>query len=102
MFHLRYLGALVRYLVAVDNSRERSAWSDAVAEQIRAERAVLHWTQKQVYEAANVARSTYLRLEKGSRVADSTQLARLCGVYGIPISEFFRRVEQRHPEEPTV
>lgn len=82
----------------MDNSRERSAWSDAVAEQIRAERAILHWTQKKVYEAAGLPRSTYIRLENGKRVADSTQLSRLCGVYGIPISEFFRRVEERHPQ----
>jgi len=95
----RYLSALLWYLsVMTDNTRERSPWSSAVAAQIRAERAAARMTRKQMVEASGIPLSTYRRLETGERVADATQLARLCGAFGLPISEFFRRVEQRNPE----
>lgn len=83
----------------MDTSRERSPWSDAVAAQIRAERAAKGWTQKQMFERAGIPRSTYIRMEKGDRVADATQLARVCGALGMRLSEFWTRVEQRHPEQ---
>lgn len=78
-----------------DNARERSDWSEAVAAQIRAERAAAGLTQAQVYEPAGLPRSTYLRIEKGTRVADTTQLARILGVLGLRMSVFFARVEDR-------
>lgn len=81
-----------------DNARERSPWSDAVAAQIRAERAAAEQTQEQVYTAAGIARSTYIRLEKGTRVAGVTQLARICGALGMPLLTFMERVEARNPE----
>lgn len=98
LFRFWYLAGLDRYLSFVDNSRERSPWSQAVAEQIRAERAVADLTQEQLAERAGIARSTYIRLETGKRVADATQLARICGALGIPQSVFWQRVEARHPE----
>lgn len=76
-------------------SRERSTWSDQVAAQIRAERAASGLTQAEVITASGMTRSTYLRVESGERVADTTQLARLCGVFNLPLSVFFRRVEER-------
>lgn len=78
-----------------DNARERSDWSEAVAAQVRAERAAAGLTQAQVYEPAGLPRSTYIRVEKGTRVADTTQLARICNVLGLRMSEFFARVEGR-------
>ena len=45
--------------------------------------------------AAGISRSAYLRLEDGSRVADTLQLARLCGVYRMPLSRFFHLAEDR-------
>ena len=96
---LGYLSAPWRYLVGVsDNTRERSAWSAAVAAQIRAERARASKTREQIAEASGVSLSTYRRLETGERVADTTQLARLCGAFGLAMSEFFRLVEQSDPE----
>ena len=59
------------------------------------ERAARGMTQRQVYEAAGISRSAYLRLEDGSRVADTLQLARLCGVYRMQLSRFFHLVEDR-------
>ena len=78
-----------------DNARERSDWSEAVAAQVRAERAAAGLTQAQVYEPAGLPRSTYIRIEKGTRVADTTQLARILSVFDLRMSEFFRRVEGR-------
>lgn len=85
--------------MVVDTSRERSPWSDAVAAQIRAERAAKGWTQDQMIERSGIPRSTYIRLEKGIRVADATQMARVCGALGLRLSEFWVRVEQRLPEQ---
>lgn len=76
-------------------ARERSDWSDAVAAQIRAERAAAGKTQAQVYETAGISRSAYLRIEKGTRVVDVSQLARICAVLNLGLSTFFERVEDR-------
>lgn len=82
-----------------DNTRERSKWSDAVADQIAAERARRRQTLKEMAAAAGIPYSTYRRLELGERVADATQLARLCVAWGIPLSEFFHRVESEQDPE---
>ena len=75
--------------------REPSDFSLTVADQIRAERAGHRFTAEQMYTQSGISRSTYLRIEKGTHVADTTQLARICGVLGIGLSEFFHRVEAR-------
>ena len=80
------------------DTRERTPWSDAVSAQIRAERAAKQWTRLEMATASGIPVSTYRRLETAERVADASQLARLCGALGMPLSEFFRRVEQRDPE----
>ena len=49
-------------------------------------------------ELSGMKRSTYLRLEKGQRVPNITDLARICAALGMPLSEFLRRVEDRKPE----
>lgn len=81
-----------------DNKREESPWSIATSAQIRAERAAAGLTQAQMIELSGIARSTYIRLEKGERVPDVTQLARICGALKIPLSVFLQRVENRKPE----
>lgn len=83
--------------MSVDVKRERSAWSEAVAAQIRAERAAGGLTQAQMIERSGIARSTYIRLEKNIRVADASQIGRICEALGLSLSEFFRRVEERYP-----
>ena len=74
---------------------ERTAWSDAVARQIAAERAYRRWTQAEMVERSGIPRSTYIRLENGSRVADVSQIFRICEALGIKHSEFTQRVEER-------
>lgn len=97
-FRLWYLGALWGYIHHMGNPQERTPWSDSVAAQLRAERAAAGHTQDAMIRLSGIPRSTYIRLEKGTRVADASQLARICGALGLSLSEFFRRVEQRHPE----
>lgn len=94
---LRFPGWYYRVRMA-DNARERSPWSDAVAAEVRAERARMDWTQLEMVKRSGVKRSTYMRIESGVHVADASELARICGAVGISLSEFFYRVEQRHPE----
>ena len=77
------------------NGREQSGESRTVAAQIRAERAASDLTQLEVYTRAGIRRSTYLRIEAGSHVADTTEVARITRALGITMSEFFRRVENR-------
>lgn len=64
-----------------------------------AERAHKGWTQLQMVRETGLSRSTYMRIESGEHIADATELSRICGALGIPLSEFFRRVEERQPEE---
>lgn len=100
LFHFWYLRDPCRYFEAMsDNRQERSPWSDATSAQIRAERAAAGWTQAKMVELSGVKRSTYLRLEKGQRVPNITDLARICAALGMPLSEFLRRVEARKPED---
>jgi DNA-binding XRE family transcriptional regulator len=80
------------------NTRERTPWSDAVANEVRAERARKGWTQLEMVRHTGLSRSTYMRIESGEHIADASELARICGAVGIPLSEFFRRVEERNPE----
>lgn len=85
-------------LVCVD-ARERTLWSEATAAQIRAERAAAGLTQIDLAKRAGMPRITYVRLETGSRVADVSQLEKLCRALDIPMSEFFRRIESRIDHE---
>ena len=77
------------------NSRQRSDWSDMVAAQIRAERAAADLTQREVMRRSGIAKSTYIRIEAGVHIADTTELARIAQALGVPLSELFRRVENR-------
>ena len=82
-------------LFLVVDMRERSPWSDAVAAQVRAELAASGMTQGEAAQAAGMARATFNRIAQGGRVADVSQLAHLCAVWNLPLSEFFRRAEER-------
>lgn len=77
------------------NGREQSDWSRTAAAQIRAERAASGLTQIEVYTKADIARSTYLRIETGKHVADTTELGKITRTLGLSLAEFFRRVENR-------
>lgn len=75
------------------NLRERSEWSDAVAAEIRAQRARAKLTQAEVIERSGLGASTYVRIEQGKRVPDVTQLWRICQALGVPPSELVARAE---------
>ena len=75
------------------NLRERSEWSDAVAAEIRAQRARAKLTQAEVIERSGLGASTYVRIEQGKRVPDVTQLWRICRALGVQPSELVARAE---------
>lgn len=79
----------------VSEKKVRSPWTQAVAAQIRAERAARGLTQQAVMDLAGFAKSTYLRMESGERVVDSDQVAQLCAAYNMRVSTFFARAEER-------
>jgi len=66
-----------------------------VAAQIRAERAAAGIPQSEVMRRSGIARSTYIRIEAGVHIADTTEMARIAQALGVPLSELFRRVEDR-------
>ena len=76
-------------------SQELSEFSLTVAAQVRAERAAARLTGDEMIDKSGIPRSTYWKIEKGTHVADTTQLTRICTVLGINLSEFFHRVEAR-------
>lgn len=77
---------------------ERTDLTLAIAAQVRAERAARRLTQQQVLALSGLSESTYLRMESGERTANPELLARLCRVYGLRLSVFFARVEERLDE----
>ena len=75
--------------------RERSLWAATVAAQIRAEQGAMNVTMKEFSRLAGIPRNTYWKLQAGETIADTDQIAKICGALGIPVSEFYRRVEAR-------
>lgn len=71
---------------------QRQMWRDAVAAQLKAERALRGLDQDAVCERANISRSTYSRMERGAG-ATLDQLLAVAEVLGIPLSEFIARAE---------
>lgn len=76
-------------------TRAPSDWSRAVAAQIRAERAATGLTQAQVIERSEMARTTYLRVEDGTRPVDMTQIEAISRALGISVTTLVARAEQR-------
>lgn len=77
------------------NHRERSPWSDAVADVIVGERNAARLTQKDMIDRTGLSRSTYWRIEAGTHVTDTTELAKICSALNLGMGEFFHRVERR-------
>lgn len=75
------------------NARERSRLSDAVADEIRAERARSRKLQAEVAEAAGLSLATYIRIEQGARVIDVSQLRRVAEVFGMSAGDILARAE---------
>lgn len=80
--------------------RDRTPWSLAIAAQVRAERSACGWTQAEAVRRVKryMGRSTYLRLESGERVADVSQIAQVCDVFGIDFMTLVARAEERVPD----
>lgn len=80
-------------MVMATNKRQASPWSDAVAATVRAERARRGLIQRDVIERSGIPRSTYVKIESGVHVADTTEIAHICGAFGLGLGEFFHLVE---------
>lgn len=70
--------------------------TQAVADQIRAERAAARLTQREVWTRAGLTRSTYLRIEDAERDINTAQLAALAPVFGLTLTQLVERAETRH------
>jgi len=75
--------------------RALDEWSNAIAAQIRAERAAAGITQVELFSRANLPKSTYIRIETGKRAPDMTQVAKIAHALGIPVSVLIQRAEGR-------
>ena len=74
----------------------------AVARQLAAERAAQRFSVRGAASAADIGVSTVQRIEDGVRAATTEQLARLCGIYRISVSELIARAERRLPAQTIV
>jgi transcriptional regulator with XRE-family HTH domain len=76
------------------NAREAGGLlNQALANEIRAERARQRLTQAQVYSEAGLPRSTYVRLEGGDRAIDVEQLNAVARALGVPAAVLVERAE---------
>lgn len=67
----------------------------AVAAALRAERAAAQLTQHELAQRSGLGYQTVMRLEKGERSPNVSQLAALCAVFGLSMSELVERAEER-------
>lgn len=67
----------------------------AVAATLRAERAAAQLTQQELADRSGLGYQTVMRLEKGERSPNVGQLAALCAVFGMSMSDLVERAEQR-------
>ncbi|MFJ2297360.1 helix-turn-helix domain-containing protein [Oerskovia paurometabola] len=75
------------------NSRIAGPWTEAIAAEIRAERARQKLSQVALAEASGVPRSTLVKLEAGSRPIDMEQLRLIADALGISQWELVQRAE---------
>lgn len=78
------------------NKREASAYSAAVAAAIRELRLQTRpvWTINEASKRTGIPRSTYVKLESGVMVADTTQVYKVCKAHNLALSSFFHMVEE--------
>lgn len=81
-----------------NNAQARNLTSEAFAATLRAERAALGLSQKDLYTAAKIPSSTYFRLESGERTMNTAQLGDICKALGMSITEFALRAEARRAD----
>jgi len=75
--------------------QEEDAWRTAVAETLRAERAVAGLNQSQVSQRTGISRTSYRFYESGERNPDAVQLAIIAEAFGIPFSRLYSEIDRR-------
>lgn len=78
---------------------EEMVWRKAVAETLRAERAIAGLNQVQVSQRTGIARTSYRFYERGERQPDAVQLAAIAEVFGIPFSRLYSEIDRRAHEK---
>jgi transcriptional regulator with XRE-family HTH domain len=83
------------------NARKQSPLSDAIAAQLRAERAIANMTVDELVKRSGVSRNALLAVLNAKRTADVTQVEAICRALGVPLIDLFRRAEARLADTPT-
>lgn len=73
-------------------------WTRAVADTLRAERAIAHMTQKKVSDVTGIARTSYRMYEEGTRNPDAVQLAKIAEAFGVKFSHLIEEMQRRVSE----
>lgn len=69
--------------------------NQAVATALRLERAIADLTMEEVAARAGIAKSSYSRYESGERQITLQQTMQICEVFGISLTAFAKRVQER-------
>ena len=69
--------------------------SDAIAANVRGERARLKLTQAELGERLGISAATVSDIETGRRAVTANDLPSLCAAFGVPLSELARRANPR-------
>lgn len=80
------------------NNRKHTPETEALAAELRAERAAQDLTQDDLARMSGIGRQTILRIENGQRAMDTAQMADLCRALGITMTAFVMRAEERVQE----
>lgn len=75
--------------------------NDAVAAQIRAERARHRLTQAEAAKRAGLSRGVYIRIETGDRDIKVDQLAKVAPVFGLTVGALLTLAEEQRPDRYT-
>ena len=71
---------------------EHRAWRDAIAAQLKAERALRGLDQETVCERTGISRSTYSRIERGMG-ANLDQLVAIADAFDVPLPDLLGRAQ---------
>jgi DNA-binding XRE family transcriptional regulator len=77
------------------NARKQSPLSIAVADQLRAERAIAKMTVEELSRKSGVSKRSLEAILTGKRTADVIQLDSICRALGVPLLDLFMRAEER-------
>jgi transcriptional regulator with XRE-family HTH domain len=80
------------------DERDNSPANQEVADEIRRERSGQRKTMAEVYKAARIPRSSYIRYEAGTRDIPIPALVSIAAALGTTAIELLRRAEERNPD----